>query len=338
MKLFIIPIFIPQSGCPHQCIFCDQSRITGQKEEPRDTGWIRDTIERGLASNRIKPGLEVVVAFYGGNFSGLTLDRQEQLLREVQPFRQNGLVDYIRISTRPDAIDSPRLAFLKERGVKTIELGVQSLDDQVLGLSGRGHPAATAVEAAKLIKHFGFNLGIQLMTGLPGQDRDSVRRTTAVVISLGPDLVRIYPTLVIKDTPLARLYNQGRYQPQSLDEAVDQAAEMVAAFESAGIAVARVGLMITEDMMSSGAILAGPWHPAFGDLVKSQLLTDRIIADAAGRVDRAGEVSVMAHPRDLSLLTGHQRRGLGRVQLALNAGKVTLKPTEEVPVGYPHVI
>ena len=196
--LSIIPIFIPHAGCPHQCVFCNQKKISGQKTASAEA--VRQQIEKYL--HWIKPGKENEAAFYGGSFTGLDMELQEELFKPVDKLLQEGIIGSVRLSTRPDYIDEERLALLKKHNVSTVELGVQSLDDSVLELAGRGHNAASVAKAVELLRAHGFKTGLQLMCGMPGQTAKSFMATVAESIALKPDMVRLYPLLVIKDTPV----------------------------------------------------------------------------------------------------------------------------------------
>lgn len=261
----ILPVFIPHWGCPQQCIFCNQGTITGKhdsslqgakKQLEELTSWVRPSDDNELA-------------YYGGSFTALPLDLQEQLLELAEQYRTRGYFGPMRLSTRPDAITEPILALLKKHGVKTIELGAQSLDDAVLQLSRRGHTAKDVWDASKAIRDAGFQLGLQLMAGLPGQTEESLRATLQEVLAIHPDVVRIYPVLVIEHTPLAELYRAGKYAPLTIEEAAAQSWLLLNALERAGIRVIRIGLQPDKDLCAPGHILAGPFHPAFGEIVRS---------------------------------------------------------------------
>ncbi len=264
----IIPIFIPHAGCPHQCVFCNQKTISGQQVASADA--VRQQIDRYL--QWIKPDAANEAAFYGGSFTGLPADLQTELFQPVDKLLADGVIGSVRLSTRPDYIDSERLTLLKRHGVKTVELGVQSLDDKVLAAAERGHQASAVYEAVALLKQFGFSVGLQLMVGMPGQSFASLCDTIDQAISLKPDQARIYPLLVIKGTPLATAYASGTFKPLPMDDAIEQSAYAYRRLTQAGIKVIRVGLQADEELCSAGNIIAGPFHPAFGELVQSHLL------------------------------------------------------------------
>lgn len=298
----IIPFFIPHAGCPHQCVFCDQRRISGSVQAP-DPSSIPGTIRSYLGANR---GEGAQVAFFGGTFTALPRELQLAYLDEVAPFRSSGSITSIRISTRPDAVSPDNLSLLKDRGVTIVELGVQSLDDEVLRLSGRGHAAEDTVRATDLLRAHGMSVGFQLMPGLPGDSLDRFRATVRRTVELRPDAVRLYPALVIGDTPLERMFRSGRYLPLSLDDAVSWCRDAVRAFREAGIAVLRVGLQAAESLRKPGTIVAGPFHPAFGQLVASALLLEamRTVLEAPGNRSQA---VLRVHPADLSAAIGQHR-------------------------------
>ena len=263
-RKLIIPVFVPHMGCPHDCCFCNQRTISGRQAPPTEQ-LVAETVQ---SYEKIAAHYgSVEVAFYGGSFTAIPVWQQERYLRAAR-----SVCGYdFRVSTRPDAVDGPGLKLLKQYGVKTVELGAQSMCDPVLKCSGRGHLAEDTRRAAAFIKQEGFTLGIQTMLGLPASDRERERHTAREVIALKPDLVRIYPTIVLRDTALAAAYQAGDYKPMELSEAVALCADLVQEYERSGICVIRLGLQFTDQISSSGCIVAGPYHPAFGELVRSQI-------------------------------------------------------------------
>ena len=221
MKTYNIPIFVPHRGCPFDCVFCNQKRITGtQKEVTADDvhNIIGEYLKTLPSKNR-----RIEAAFFGGSFTGIPINEQSELLAAANEYLKKGDIDGIRLSTRPDYIDKEILDNLLKYGVTTIELGVQSMDDSVLKSSNRGHTRKDVINAVRLIKEYSFTLGLQMMTGLPGDTDEKSLYTADEIIKLKPDIVRIYPTLTIKDTFLEKMYLTGKYQPQSVDEAVNLA-------------------------------------------------------------------------------------------------------------------
>ncbi|WP_027623436.1 elongator complex protein 3 [Clostridium lundense] len=271
---YIIPIFVPHEGCPHNCVFCNQGTITGN-EEIVDENYTRNIIEDYLktidANNSI-----VEVSFFGGTFTAIDKNKQRKLLKVAKEYKDQGYINFIRLSTRPDYIDSDILDNLKNYGVDIIELGIQSMDEEVLMKSGRGHSEDDVYKASKLIKEYGFTLGHQIMLGLPGDNFSKDIETTEKVISMKPDICRIYPALVVKNTPMEIMYNTKTYKPYSLKEAVDICKIVYGMLISNGINVIRVGLQPTEEINVGREIIAGPFHPAFRELVESSILNDMI--------------------------------------------------------------
>ena len=261
-KQLIIPVFIPFAGCREQCVFCNQGSITGKETLPTIEE-VRGVIKEYLSTWR--GGGPREVAFYGGSFTALDKSRQEQYLRAAYAFVEEGRIDALRVSTRPDCVSVEAVSLLKKFKVETVELGVQSFSDEVLELSGRGHSSSDAITAVKLLKAEGLKVGIQLMPGLPGDTEERVLQSAKKAASLGPDFVRVYPTLVIKETPLEEMYLKGLYEPWELPRMVSVCKEVMRIFDEAGVKVIRVGLHPTEELRRS--VVAGPFHPSFRDLV-----------------------------------------------------------------------
>jgi len=263
-----IPFFIPNIGCPGRCVFCDQQRTTGYRPFP-DINILKNRINKQLAYipesvNRIE------LAFFGGNFTGINKKKQAELLSGAEIYLNNGTIDAIRLSTRPDFIDDQSLKLLKKYNVSTIELGIQSFDDSVLEASNRGHGAADIYRAVKLIKKSGFDLVIQLMPGLPGDTLDGSIMSANIAAEMKPSGVRIYPVVVIKGTELENLFRSNKYVPMTLNEAVETCSKMHQIFHAKGIPVIRTGLHpVAPDELKN--IIAGPYHTSFGFLVKSRL-------------------------------------------------------------------
>jgi len=317
----IIPFFIPHSGCPHQCVFCNQKNITGQTKPVAPSAIPQKITEYLAISSSEKPAQ---VAFYGGSFTALPLETQKAYLIAVQPFIHAGQIAGIRLSTRPDCITKEILSLLNEYHVTTIELGVQSMDDVVLTRSGRGHTATDTVNAVSLIKPCDFQIGLQLMPGLPGDSDDCFMKTIGMVIELKPDFVRVYPCLVIKDTPLADLYTSDRYKPLSLDDAVLLCREALERFELAGIDVIRIGLQPTEELERPGTIIAGPYHPAFRQLVESSILLDKMRSALRTSKGKTGMVTFQVNPKDLSAAIGQQRSNIKQLKKEFGIQKIRI--------------
>nr|WP_300005387.1 radical SAM protein [Tissierella sp.] len=267
-KHYIIPIFVPHLGCPHDCIFCNQRKIASSITDVTAKE-VEETIERYLAYFRKDSFIEV--AFYGGSFTAIDINIQKNLLTIPLKYKNQGIIDEIRLSTRPDAIDKSILDHLKEFKVDTIELGVQSLDDNVLDKSGRGHSSKDVYRAVELIKDYKFNLGLQMMVGLPGDTMVGSLDTAREFIRLKPDCVRIYPTLVIKDTYLQEMSEEGTYKPLSLKKAIEICTPLLMNFYINNINVIRVGLQPTENIQLGEDVVSGPFHPAFRQLVEANI-------------------------------------------------------------------
>lgn len=306
----IIPFFIPHAGCPHTCVFCNQRLISGVDTALPTAGQITETVMEWIARS---PARSAEVAFYGGSFTLLPQAEQRRLLEAVQPLIDRQQVRGIRISTRPDALDDQILAFLATYRVQTIEIGVQSLDDQVLQLSERGHSAADSLATIRRVRSAGFQTGAQLLPGLPGDSQEKALAGVTGVIAAGAQMVRIYPAVVLSGTLLAEQYQVGLYQPPDLDEGVRTCARMLHLCLKAGIPVIRIGLQAEEGLSAANAILAGCWHPALGQLVRGELFYD-LIGSLISSCDTAEPFILIAHPRSLSEVIGNSRRNLQRLR------------------------
>jgi len=259
----IIPIFIPFGGCEHQCVFCNQIKITGTTYLP---GYkeVVGTIDSHLST--WKKGGRKEIAFYGGSFTSLPRDAQTDYLKTAYKYVESGAVDGLRISTRPDSIDGETIKLLKKYGVGAVELGVQSMVNKVLKLSGRGHSGKDTVRATRLLKEAGMKIGMQIMPGLPGDTESTIISTARRVIITRPDFVRIYPTVVIRETPLHTMYNRGEYIPWTLNDMVSVCRKIYRMFQNSSITVIRLGLQPTKELEEN--IVAGPYHPSFRQLVE----------------------------------------------------------------------
>lgn len=301
MKNYIIPIFIPHYGCQHQCVFCNQHKITGMQTDVT-AKFINETINQHLS--RINKERHIEVAFYGGSFTALNIKKQIELLTPAYQFLKNDKIHAIRVSTRPDCIDKAILSNLLKYGVNTIELGVQSLDNQVLAASQRGHDAESIFAAVHCIRQTNLKLGIQLMPGLPEDDLLRMMNTVYQTLKLKPDFVRIYPTLVLVSTNLAALFYEKKYVPLPLDTAVKYCAIMKLLFERNHIPVIRVGLQATEALDNDEVVIAGPYHPAFGEMVDMYLFNIMISQLFEGLDIKNTEVIIHHHVKDASKVRG----------------------------------
>jgi len=324
----IIPFFIPHSGCPHQCVFCNQKKITGQNKSA-EVSSVPQRINDYLKSDATDEAVQI--AFYGGSFTALPVETQKAYLEASRPFIESGQAKGIRLSTRPDSINREILALLKGYHVQTIELGAQSMDDRVLSLSGRGHSAVDTENAARLLREEGFLVGLQLMPGLPGDSAEKFIDTVDKIIALKPDFVRLYPALVIKGTPLEGLYMRGQYTPLSLDEAVSFCSQALLKFEDAGIEVIRIGLQPTEELEKPGTILAGPYHPAFRQVVESSILLDRMKALLTNSKPSRLEVTFLVNPGDISAAVGQKRSNTECLKNQFALKIIHVRPDQSVP-------
>jgi histone acetyltransferase (RNA polymerase elongator complex component) len=308
-KPFVIPIFIPHAGCPHRCTFCNQTRTTNRTKEPVTADDLNETVTRFL-SYRKDPARFTEISFYGGNFLGLPSDRIIHYLAFAARHIHQGQAQGIRFSTRPDTVDQERLELLAGFPVTTIEIGVQSMHDEVLANSRRGHSVQDIDDAVNLLKTTSYRLGLQMMVGLPGDSFERSMATGERIAHMQPDFVRIYPTLVLKGSALARWYNQGRYFPLGLDEAVVLVKSLYAVFCRRAIKVIRLGLQATDGLNAGTDLVAGPYHPAFGELVYSALWLDVMRGALQGSVPHTGEATIKLHPKLLSCVKGHKNSNL----------------------------
>jgi len=304
MKAPIVPFFISHRGCPHRCVFCDQEKISGAAGSIPSA----DRILERIREYRRTSGLPAVeVAFFGGSFTSLPHSTQESLLVPLQPLLATGEVSSVRLSTRPDSIDASRVEFLRRMGVSTVEIGVQSMDDEVLSIAGRGHDAADVERAFSLLHEQGLSVGAQLMPGLPGDTAEKSLGTLTRVLDLGPAFIRIYPALVIAGTGLAQLFAQGTYQPLSLGAAISLCKVMLHRSLLRGTPVIRIGLQPTADLQRPGTVLAGPWHPAFRQLVEAELFYDLVSRLLGGQASEGMYATVVCNPSRVSDVVGQGR-------------------------------
>jgi histone acetyltransferase (RNA polymerase elongator complex component) len=328
MTPIIIPIFLPNLGCQERCLFCNQKATA---EGIPSFFSIRRLIESsliGLPSD--KNDREKQIAFYGGSFTATSREDQVQYLKEIQPFLDSGMIDSIRISTRPDALDEEVLQLLKEYGVKTVELGTQSMIDEVLLLSKRGHSVEDTVSAISRLKKWGFELGLQLMIGLPGDTFDRFLQTLDQIIDLKPDFVRIHPTLVLKGAPLENLWRNGKYSPLSLDEAIQWLKRGLLKLERTSIPVARVGLQPTRDLDRN--FLAGPYHPALHQLIDSAIFLD--MAKHLLKISSNGPQTIfLCNPKDVSNLRGQRNENILKLKKHFELSGILIEERHELTRG-----
>ena len=299
-----ISIFVPHIGCPNKCSYCNQKHITGTFKAPT----VRD-VAIGVKNAQTNPNYcpeTTEIAYFGGSFTAINRNYMLRLLRVANRFVKNGTVSGIRISTRPDAIDEEILTLLKQYGVTSIELGAQSLNDRVLRMNNRGHTSADVKKASKLIREFGFELGLQIMTGLYGDNDNSTIKTAEKIISIKPDTVRIYPTIVLQDTDLAALYADGIYKPQTLDNAISLASKLYTMFTENDIKVIRLGI----HSIAKDAYIAGPWHPAFSELCQSEIF----LSKALNKLKTKGNYSIFVNKSDVSKMIGQKKSNIIKLE------------------------
>jgi histone acetyltransferase (RNA polymerase elongator complex component) len=327
-KPLIIPIFIPHRGCPHRCTFCNQNAITGD-HQPLTTA-MAPCIEEYLAHADPRRG-PVQAAFYGGNFLGLDRATVEALIESLRPWLARGQIGSIRFSTRPDSITPERLGWIAPYPVDTVELGVQSMNDDVLAQCRRGHTAADTHRAMARLKDAGYRTGIQLMLGLPGDSLPGALDSARIVAGLTPDFVRIYPTLVIAGSPLAQTFKAGRYEPLPLAEAVTQAKALLRLFHHHRIKVIRMGLQAADGLEDPAVVLAGPYHAAFGHQVYASLYQDaaRVLLQ---RVMRLPETPILRiRPHELSRLQGLGKKNLTFLRHHFKRPQIVLQADDDLP-------
>lgn len=319
----IIPVFVPHAGCRHQCVFCDQRQISGTNA-PVTPAELKCILDEALKHS----GNGAELAFYGGSFTAIETAEQEALLQAAQPYLADGRLASLRCSTRPDAVDETVIERLQYYGLTTVELGCQSMDDMVLRASGRGHTAQDCAEAVQRLQAADMTVVVQMMTGLPGSTTESDLSTGAALAALRPNGVRIYPTVVVERTPLAVQYCRGDYVPQSLEAAVELCAALWERFRAAQVSVLRVGLNPSASLEQ--AVLAGPYHPAFGELVLSRMYLQRartLLEPLRG----SRELTLEVAPRCLSRMIGPKRANLRTLEreFSIETLKICPAPLEE---------
>ncbi len=316
-KHYTIPVFIPELACPFQCVFCNQRKITGRQFIPDDSEIIL-TIDEHLLSFKEKER-NVEIGFFGGSFTGIPIEQQAHYLKLVRPYFKKREITGIRLSTRPDYINPRVLDLLKQWDVGTIELGAQSFDEDVLKQSFRGHTARQTEKAAKAILDYGFDLGLQMMIGLPGDTLEKTINTAKRIVELGASDTRIYPTVVIKDTALYQWYKNGEYQPLSLEEAVDWVKKILPVFEEAGIKIIRVGLHPSEGLLSGEELIAGPFHPSFRELVLTEIWRD--LLTTIPETKKQDHIEIRVPPGQINYAIGYNGKNRKRLLEKFNSVK-----------------
>ncbi len=333
-KEYIIPIFVPHLGCPNACVFCNQHKITG-KQNQVTAKEVKETIEEYLNNFKDKEN-KVEVAFFGGSFTAIPEKKQNELLEAAYEYVKVGQVDSIRISTRPDYINRKILKRLKKYKVKTIELGVQSSNNYVLAKAKRGHTFEDVKKASKLIRFYRFTLGHQMMVGLPESTALDEINTAKDLIKLKPKMVRIYPVLVIQNTELEELYNKKEYEPLSVTQAVERCKEIADLFNHHKINIIRIGLQTTEEITDpkkeNSQVVAGPYHPAFRQLVEGRLWYDAIVSEIKKCNTKVKLVEIKANPDDVNNIIGHKKENMKKLKDLYDV-EVVLKPDEKIKNG-----
>lgn len=333
-KQYIIPIFVPHLGCPNDCIFCNQKSISGQKKNMTKEE-AKNIIDDYLKSIK-KEDAQIEIAFFGGSFTAIDTQLQEELLQVAYEYVKSGEVESIRISTRPDYINKEILKRLKKYKVKTIELGVQSANDYILKRSNRGHNFEDVKKASKMIRWNGFKLGHQMMVGLPESTRIDEINTAKALIKLKPKMIRIYPVLVVKNTPLEKELEEGKYDPLPLVQAVEVCKELVRMFADKNIEIIRVGLQntdeITEPGMKESQVVAGPYHPAFRQLVEASMWYDAIVGKIKKLNVKVKEVEVIVNPIDANNVIGHKKENVIKLKDTYDVDLI-LKQDENIKQG-----
>lgn len=307
-KHAIIPIFIPHQGCPNDCVFCNQKKITA-RQAPVTGEDVVNTIETWLSTLEPAKTETIEIAFFGGSFTGIPIEEQSAYLAIAKKYKDAGRIHKIHMSTRPDYINEEILDNLKSYDADVIELGVQSFDDEVLRLSGRGHDSAVVYKSSKLIQDYGFELGIQLMIGLPGDSLARCIHSARETVKIGPSIARLYPTVVIQDTALYDQYRSGQYTPLTQDEAVLRTKEMYKILTEAGINIIRVGLKSTDIIGEGGDISSETYHPAFRQLVEGELAKEALealLSDAKFPQEKPTKVDFYANGKSFSNMIGHR--------------------------------
>jgi len=323
----IIPIFLPNLGCRERCIFCNQRAVAPDVPSPAE---VRKLIKSSLSVFSSDRRRERQIAFYGGSFTAIPKEDQSAYLKEGHSFLSSGWIDSIRVSTRPDALDEEVLSLLKKYGVKTVELGAQSMIDEVLLLSRRGHSSRDTVSAVSQLKHWGFEVGLHVMIGLPGDSFDSFSETLDQVIRLNPDFLRIHPTLVLKEAPIETLWAEGKYSPLTLEEAIRWLKRGLLKLEKVAIPVARIGLQLTKDL--EHCILAGPCHPALRQLVDSEIYFDMAVR-LLDTHQNEREPCFICHPSEISSVRGQKNENLLRLKKRFGIDQIHVQGREDIPRG-----
>ena len=319
-----IPIFIPHLGCPNQCVFCNQRHISGVNSF--DINGVVPAIEAALETLGTDESAEI--AFFGGSFTGIDRELMLRLLEIANLYLQKGAVSSIRCSTRPDYITSEILDILERYGVKTIELGLQSTSDDVLGATKRGHTRIHEQNACKMIVERGFDLVGQMMIGLPASTPESELDTAEFIINSGAKGARIYPTVVFRDTELCDMVERGVYSPLSLEEAIERSVEPMRMLLASGVDVIRIGLCASENLSCESTYYAGPNHPAIGEMIISRLYYKNICAALSEVVCRDRALNIYVSRGSLSKAIGQHRENKHRLMREFGLASINFKESD----------
>ncbi len=321
----IIPIFVMHRGCPNRCVFCNERIAAGDYPGGITADTVRAICDRHLTEGGRRFDQ---IAFYGGNFTGIDRSHQIELLDAAKAYVDAGMVNSIRLSTRPDYIDDQRIDLLTRYPVSTVEVGAQSMVDEVLAASQRGHSSDDVRRALQLLQKAKLETGAHLMAGLPGDTREGFAYTVEEVVALHPDTVRIHPTIVFRDTPLAEAYHRGTYRPLTLDEAVELGKHALLRFRKAGIPVIRLGLHTTKEMIFDDNIIAGPFHPAFRSLVEESIFLDMAKELLESSDLTRGDVFFSVAPQDVSNLRGMRNRNIRMLKELFDIPEIYVRENE----------
>ncbi len=341
----VIQVFIPNVGCSHRCCFCNQAAVTGQRADLPSPGALKKVPSAGALKNQIDHFLShsarerhpIEIAFYGGSFLGLDPKTVRGLLEEAARYVASGKVGGLRFSTRPDTVNQKAIDLLRAYPITTVEIGAQSMVDEVLRRARRGHSAADTGRAMNLLHREGYRTGLQLMVGLPSESREDVETTGRAVVDLAPDFVRIYPTIVLAESALAIQFQTGRFKPIELSEAVWRTKTLYRLFHAFGIGVVRMGLQASADLELPDQVLAGPYHPAFGHLVYSALFLDAVCAAIESNPDVPDHIELTIHPNSESKLRGLRNQNMDYLSTRFTPVSLTINTDtalSEMQVGY----
>ncbi len=329
-KPFIVPVFITHAGCPHRCLFCNQTITTEQDECFPTSAELQEKISQFLSYRR-DADRWTEISFYGGTFLGLAPEKIQFLLDTAAEYVQRGDVQGIRFSTRPDTIDPTRLDLIRRYPVTTIEIGVQSMNDAVLANTRRGHTARDTHNAMALLREQPYKVGLQMMVGLPGDTPDRILDTGTQIAAMAPDFVRIYPLLVLKGSPLADWYAQGRYCPLDLDQSVELVKDLFIIFTKNRVPVIRMGLQPTAELNTEAGVVAGPFHPAFGELVHSAVWLAALRRKLLEESIQKGPLTIEMHSSLASRIKGQNKKNMDCIQTEFNLQKIHTRIDNSLP-------